>query len=236
MNYEQTADQADSCYCPSYMFCPPHGRQIVLTPPRVGKQERFVSQIIINYLRFSLLATDGCIIIYMLQLSSGLLNKSVMSLRTGTPIANITGAIINPDNLKVEGFYCQDIYDKSTLVLLYQDIRDILPQGFVVNDHDVLAAPEELVRLKKVLDLNFELIGKQVETVSKQKVGKVSDYATETETMFIQKIYVSQSLIKSFTGGSLSVDRNQVQEITPRKVIISELMKTSPSPATAPAS
>ena len=169
----------------------------------------------------------------MLQLSSSLLNKSVMSLRTGTPIATITGAVINPNNLKIEGFYCQDRYDKRELILLYQDIRDIMPKGYIVNDHDVLAEPDELVRLKELLELNFELIGKQVETIGKQKVGKVSDFATEMETMFVQKIYVAQSLIKSFTGGSLSVDRTQINEITPKRIIINDLLKGSPAAAPA---
>jgi sporulation protein YlmC with PRC-barrel domain len=169
----------------------------------------------------------------MLQLSASLLNKAVLSLRTGTPIATIISPIINPDNLKIEGFYCEDRFDKAQLVLLYQDIRDVLPKGFVVNDHDVLAEPEELVRLKKVMDINFSLLGKQVVTVDKQKVGKVSDYATETTTMFIQKLYVSQSILKSLTGGSLSIDRTQINEITPRRIIINELTKQAPAPATA---
>jgi hypothetical protein len=169
----------------------------------------------------------------MLQLSTPLLNKSVLSLRTGSVIASIIGPIINPDNLKIEGFYCQDRFDKQQLVLLYQDIRDILPQGYVVNDHDVLTEPEELVRLKKVMDLDFELIGKQVVIVGKEKVGKVSDYATETTTMYVQKIYVAQSIIKSLTGGSLSIDRTQINEITPRRIIINELMKNAPAAASA---
>jgi sporulation protein YlmC with PRC-barrel domain len=170
----------------------------------------------------------------MLQLSASLLNKAVLSLRTGTPIATITAAIINPDNLKIEGFYCEDRFDKKQLVLLYQDIRDVLPKGFVVNDHDVLAEPEELVRLKKVMDINFDIIGKQVVTVDKQKVGKVSDYATEITTMYVQKIYVAQSILKSLTGGSLSIDRNQINEITPKRIIINELSKKAPAAATAP--
>ena len=172
----------------------------------------------------------------MLQLSSSLLNKSVMSLRTGGEIASISAPIINPDNLKIEGFYCEDRYDKKQLVLLFQDIREILPQGYVVNDHEVLVEPEELIRLKDVIALDFELIGKQVATVSKQKVGKVSDYATETETMMIQKVYVAQSVFKSFSGGSLSVDRNQIQEITPRRIIISDLLGRAPAAAAASAS
>lgn len=171
----------------------------------------------------------------MLQLSASLLDKSVLSLRTGTPIAQITAAIFNPNNLKIEGFYCVDRFDKAELILLCQDIRDILKQGYVVNDHDVLVEPAELVRLRDVLELNYELIGKPVETISKQKVGKVSDYAVETETMFVQKLYASQSILKSFTGGSLSIDRTQINEITPKRIIINELVKPARVPAPAAA-
>jgi sporulation protein YlmC with PRC-barrel domain len=173
----------------------------------------------------------------MLQLSASLLdNKSVLSLRTGSAIATITAPIINPDNLKIEGFYCEDRFDKKQLVLVCQDIRDLLTNGFVVDDHDVLVEPDDLIRLQKVMEINFQLMGKQVVTVDKEKVGKVSDYATETTTMSIQKIYVAQSILKSLTGGSLSIDRNQINEITPKKIIINELTKKSRStaPATAP--
>ena len=171
----------------------------------------------------------------MLQLSAALLNKNIMSLRTGQPIASLTAAIFNPNNLKIEGFYCQDRYDKSELVLLYQDIREVLPMGYVVNDHEVLVDPTELVRLKEVLEINYELIGKPVQTIGKHKVGKVSDYATETETMYVQKLYVSQSIFKSLTGGSLSIDRTQINEITPKRIIINELTKTAPAPLPAAA-
>ncbi|MDB5175584.1 MAG: hypothetical protein JWM81_442 [Candidatus Saccharibacteria bacterium] len=164
-----------------------------------------------------------------MQLSAALLNKSVMSLRTGMPIATVTAPIFNPDNLKIEGFYCQDRFDKKELILLYQDIRETLSRGYVVNDYEVLVEPTELVRLKKILELDYEIIGKKVVTVSKQKVGKVSDYATETETMFVQKIYVSQSILKSLTGGSLSIDRTQINEITPKNIIINELSKKAPA-------
>jgi sporulation protein YlmC with PRC-barrel domain len=169
----------------------------------------------------------------MLILSSSLVSKSVLSLRTGSPIASVTAPIINPDNLKIEGFYCEDRFNKQSLILLYNDIREILPNGYVVNDHEVLSEPDELVRLKKVLEINYDLIGKQVVTISKQRVGKISDFATETETMYIQKLYVAQSIFKSLTGGSLSIDRTQVNEITPRRVIINDLIKSATAPSAA---
>ncbi len=170
----------------------------------------------------------------MLQLSGALVNRPVMSLRTGGQIAMTVAAIINPNNLKIEGFYCQDNQDKKRpLILLYQDIRDIIPKGIVVNDHEVLAEPNDLVRMKKIMDINFELIGKPVVTTGKERLGKVNDYAAEVSTMYIQKLYVGQSILKSLTSGSLSVDRTQIVEITNRKIVIQELLRGAPEGATA---
>ena len=159
----------------------------------------------------------------MLQLSASLLNQSVMSLRTGGEVAKVESAIIDPNNLKIVGFYCNDYFTKTKLVLLTQDIRDNIKQGLIVNDHEVLTEPEELIRLKPILELDFELLGKPVETVSKHKVGKVSDFAVDSETLYVQKIYVGPSLLKSLTAGQLSVDRNQIVEITNRRLVIKDL-------------
>lgn len=169
----------------------------------------------------------------MLCLSERLLNRPVMSLRTGQPVATTTRAIINPDNLKIEGFYCVDRFDKSTLVLLYQDIRDVLTQGIVINDHDVLADPDDLVRLKKIMDIDFELPGKRVVSTSGTRLGKVSDYAVEVETMYIQKLYVARSILKDFAGGGLGIARDQVQEITDKKIIVSDPLDSATVRASA---
>ena len=66
-------------------------------------------------------------------------------------------------------------------------------------------------------------------------MGKVSDFATEVETMYVQKLYVSQPLHKSLVGGSLSVDRSQIVEITSKRIVIQDLMATAPASASATA-
>lgn len=169
----------------------------------------------------------------MLQLSATLLNKSVLSLRAGTVIAQITEPIINTDKLKIEGFFCHDRFNKQELILLSQDIRDMTSNGYIVNDHDVLSEPDDLVRLQEVIETRYSLIGKRVVTVSGEKVGKVSDYSTEMETMYIQKIYVSRSILKSLSGSSLGIERSQIQEVTDKKIIINDLLKTVPVGVTA---
>lgn len=163
------------------------------------------------------------------------MNRPIMSLRTGSQVGTATAPIINPNNLKIEGWYCQDRFSKNPLILLSQDTRDIIKQGIVVNDHDVLVDPEELIRLKDTLELQFELLGKPVFTTNKKRLGKVSDYAVEVPSLYIKKLYVSQSIIKSLSGGSLSVDRTQIVEITQRRVIIADPLKPIKAGSAAPA-
>lgn len=173
----------------------------------------------------------------MLKLANSLLNQSVLSLRTGGVVARIESAIINPNNLKIEGFYCVDSQNRQRLVLLVQDIRDFVQQGIVVDDHDVLVKSEELIRLKQVLELDYALIGKPVQTVKKEKLGKVNDYAVDAATFYIQKLYVERSLLKSLSSGQLSIDRTEIVEVTDKRVIIKELQKTAKSgvPIASPA-
>lgn len=161
----------------------------------------------------------------MLQLSDSVINQPIMSLRTGGQVATATEPIINPNNLKIEGWYCQDKFSKNELVLLSQDIRDVIKQGFVINDHDNLGTVDELVRLKDVIRINFTLLGKPVVTINKQKMGKVTDFAVEVETFYIQKIYLTQSFIKSLSGGNLGIDRNQIIEITNQQIVIQDPLK-----------
>lgn len=169
----------------------------------------------------------------MLQLSAMLINRPVVSLRTGAQVATALAPIINPNNLKIEGFYCQDSQSREQLILVSQDVRDILPDGIVVNDHDVLAAPHDLVRLHNVININFEILGKQVVTSGGTKLGKVGDYAFDTASMMIQKLYVTQSIFKNFNGSSLGIHRTQIVEMTNRQVVVNDLTHKVPARASA---
>lgn len=167
-----------------------------------------------------------------------LIGKPVMSLRTGGPIATILDVIVNPHNLKIEGWFVDDPARRQRRIVLSQDIRDILDQGFVVNDHESLSDIEELVRLNSILKLAFELVGKAVVSEDKKRLGKVNDYAFEKNGYFIQKLYIGQSLWKSFSGGSAIVDRTQIIEINNRKIVVKEATipsKVTTVPAATPA-
>ena len=172
----------------------------------------------------------------MLKLYEKFDGTLIQSIRVGGPVATVLSPIINPNNLFIEGWHVEDSRSGDKLILLSKDVRDIISRGIAIDDHEVLAHKEDLVRLKDVLELDFKLSGLKVESERGQKYGKVSDFAFETTNFFIQKIYVAQPVYKSITGGSLSIDRSQIVEITNRRIIIEDPTEKEKSLAAAPAS
>ena len=169
----------------------------------------------------------------MLKLHNTLLNVAVLSLRTGGRAGTATKLIINPNNLKVVGWYVADRFSPADLILLAGDVREVSAKGIIINDHEVLSEPQELVRLKEILDIDYDLMGKKVVSENGKKYGKVTDYSVETGGLLIKKIYASQSILKDFSGGNLSIDRNQIIEITKTKIIISDPNEKSASAVTS---
>src|SRR5690606_10571028 len=127
----------------------------------------------------------------MLKLHETLLNIPVLSLRTGGKVGTATRLIINPNNLKIVGWYIDDRFNSKDLILLANDVRDISSKGVIINDHEDLSEPAELIRLKTILEINYDVLGKKVVSESGKKYGKVADYSVETNGLIIKKIYAS---------------------------------------------
>ena len=153
----------------------------------------------------------------MLRLSSSLLNRPIMSLRTGSQIAVAQVPIINPHNLKILGWWCDGPDGRQ--VLLADEVRDFAPEGIAVNNEDALSDTGDLVRHKEVLDINFELMDKPVRT-KRQRIGRVSDFRYN-EGMFVQKLYVARPLRKVFSAeDTLIIDREQIIEVTDKYIMV----------------
>jgi hypothetical protein len=157
----------------------------------------------------------------MLKLSASLNNLKVVSLRSSAPVAIASMPIINPHNLKILGWWVKSPMAGKPVVLLVDDVREYLSGGLAIDDEEDLADPDDLVRFKEVLDINYDLIGKQVKT-KRQKIGKVEDFSYN-EGMFVQKLYVERPLTKVFTTEDTAIiDRNQVLEVTDTYILVKD--------------
>lgn len=142
-----------------------------------------------------------------------------MSLRLGGQVAVALEPIINPHNLKILGWWCKERSGSQPVVLLVDDVRESTSEGLAVDDADVLAAPQDLVRHKEILDIHFKLLDKTVKT-KRSRLGKVADFSYN-DGMFVQKLYVSRPLHKVFsTEDTLIIDRSQILEVTDSYILV----------------
>lgn len=171
----------------------------------------------------------------MLQLSGTLYNTAIMSLRTGGPVGTASSPIINPNNLKIEGWNVFDNFSKEQLILPVAEVRDFIPQGIVVNDHTAMTHPDDLIRLEKILRIRFEIIGKPIVNQKGKRLGKVQDFAYDKDSYYIQKLYASPALLKSIKGDQMIIGRTQIISITDKKIVINDptVRATSQVPVTA---
>lgn len=154
----------------------------------------------------------------MLMLSKSLMNRPVLSLRSGAQVAVAAESVINPHNLKIMGWWCKTAANQMR-VLLAEDVREIVPDGIAINDEDNMSLPEDLVRHREILEIGFKLIDKPVRT-KRSKLGKVSDFSYN-DGMFVQKLYVARPLRKVFTTeDTLLIDRTQILEVTDHYILV----------------
>jgi sporulation protein YlmC with PRC-barrel domain len=107
-------------------------------------------------------------------------------------------------------------------VLLADDVREIMPRGLAINDEADLCTPEDLVRHRELLNIRFRLMDKVVKT-KRHKLGKISDYAYDQNSMFVEKLYVMRPLVKMFASeDTLIVGRNQIVEITDKYILVKD--------------
>ena len=149
----------------------------------------------------------------MLYLSTKLYNIPLLSIRSGGRIGTVLKPIINPHNLHIDGFYCQIVQSNEPVILLDINVRDLSARGIIIDDHVDLSTPDELIRLKPVLDMNYQLEDK-LALVNKKKIGKIVEFAIDDKSLFIQKFYVQPRVWSSLKQDGLTLDRQSIIEVT----------------------
>lgn len=147
----------------------------------------------------------------MLISINNLLGLPILSLQTGTKLAETTGVIVDPRQLTVAAFYVEGAgLEQSPSVLHPADIRELSDMGLIVDDTTKLMSLEGLVRLEEIIGFKFELIGLKVIDEHKRKLGKVADYGVETVDYTIMQVYTEQSLLRSLSTMSNTINRSQI--------------------------
>lgn len=166
----------------------------------------------------------------MLLTGSQLAGTPIMSLQTGTPLGTAEEAIINPADLKVIAYEVEGPnLDMRPSLLLVSDIRELSDMGMIINSSEEFVGPDDIIKLKPLYELNFNVVGKHVIDEDHKKIGKVTDYTLDADSFVIQQLNVKRPLLKSLQEAEVLVHRSQITEITDHEIIVKSAKNKKPS-------
>ena len=150
----------------------------------------------------------------MLLLATKIKKTPIMSLQTGSQIALIGDAIVNPEDLSV--------------IAYETDLREVSQLGFIIDSGEEFVKPEDVIKINDILKLNFKLEGLKVVDQDGNKVGTIIDYTISLANFSVQQLIVKRPLLKSLNVATLTIHRNQITEIDDEKIIIKSELESTP--------
>lgn len=160
----------------------------------------------------------------MLVSGSRLIGTPILSMQAAGPIATVAAAIIDPDNLKILGLKLSGplVAHSNENLIDVKSIREYSRYGCIIDSADELIAEDDVIKIKNVLELNFDLIGLKVETKQGTKLGRVSDYTLTSEDFMVQQIIVRRPALKALVDPELTISRKEIVEVTDYKIIVKD--------------
>ena len=157
-----------------------------------------------------------------------LVNVPILSLQAGGAIAWTDKPIIDPETLKIIGFTTRGPLVNRTKanILDARSVREYSRMGMVVDSIEELVAPDDVIKIEKILKLNFALIGLKVETKKGTKLGKVSDFTVTDNDFMLQQIIVKRPAMKALIDPELTISRKEIVEVNDYKIIVKDEEKT----------
>ena len=163
----------------------------------------------------------------MLIYESKLIGTPILSMQAAAPIAQVSGAIVDPNGLKIIAFRVTGpVVNHSANLLAASSVREHSSLGMVIDSADELISPNDVVHIEKVLSLNFDLLSLKVESKKGTKLGRIIDYTVTSEDYVIQQLIVKRPVLKAFIDPELTIPRSEIVEVTDYKVIVKDEEKT----------
>ena len=151
----------------------------------------------------------------MLIYASRLTGTPILSMQAAAKIGQVYSPIVDPDTLKILAFYVVGpVINREENILNARSIREYSQYGMVIDSADELVAKDDVIKLSKIIDLNFYLPGLKVETKKGTKLGHVVDFTVTDDNFSVQQILVKRPLVKSFLDPELIIPRSEIIEIT----------------------
>ncbi|MDO4872066.1 MAG: PRC-barrel domain-containing protein [bacterium] len=157
----------------------------------------------------------------MLILNSKIEKTPILGLQTGSQLATTGAPIINPANLQIIAYRLENnSYSNEEMFIRIDEIRELSRLGFIIDSGEDFILADDVIRIKEILDLNFNLIGMPVVDEKGNKLGKIIDFTMSLLNFEVQQLIVKRPLLKSLNNPELTIHRNLITQIDDEKITI----------------
>lgn len=156
----------------------------------------------------------------------------VLSLHVGGRIATTVSLIIDPHSLQIIAFKVEGpmVGREMGEILPTDSIRELSPLGMIVDSFDEFVGSDDIVRIKDILALNFELIGLKVVTERGTKLGHVVGFSINPANWQVEQLIVQRPFLKALLDPELVINRTQIVEVDDYKITVRDAVAKAPQP------
>lgn len=132
----------------------------------------------------------------MLYKASHIMGLPIAAIEEKEKIGAIREIVIDRKDASIIGFIVDvgGVLFHNKKFISQVDVLDIDEHGVTTRTNENIIDPSQVVRVKKIVDDGFRLVGMPTYTRSKKYLGRVNDYVIDTKTLSVIKFYINNLL------------------------------------------
>lgn len=139
----------------------------------------------------------------------------------GGKVGSLTQPLVDPATLTIVAYTVDGSFANDTTMLLrLADVREMSELGMIIDSVDELITPTDVIKIQRLYELKFHLLGMPVQDKRERRLGKISDYTIETGNFVIQQLIVRRSWLHRLNDAELVIHRSQIIEINNDAIIV----------------
>ncbi len=167
----------------------------------------------------------------MMKFVSQLVGAKVLLYQEGAIVGEASRVLIDPDDATFVGLAVQPSHLRSERYIPTSEIKGYGSGYLMAKGLSSLSEENEVIKIRKVLSNEPQIIGARVVTEDGTRIGKVADATVNLKDSILDKLYLTSLLNIGLLGEQKIIDRSQILKIEKKKIIVRDTKETKPVPA-----
>jgi len=156
----------------------------------------------------------------MQKMASDFEKTNVITKREKIILGSLQKIIINPDNGRVVGIMLRLPGRRKPMVANTSAIVGFGMNFMMIEDMECISMPDEIIRIKEVLDRDVNIIDSTVVDEDKRNLGKVRDYSINLLEMKLARLYVRKKPFVSPFFKNFIISAENIVKIEKKKITV----------------